>query len=173
MGIERGWTAAFITTLRISERFEKVHLSSFAVALLIDNTKFFYVKRYSLTHGVESALYLSSKVPAAGQALMHAPVQTFVLNISALSFAPFFSLCQILLCTDVVIANEPKVEAEALANGLPDIMNHDVITEVIAHLPKVNAARLRTVALPDRAESTSGWRPHVPPRKASARLKQG
>ena len=53
--------------MRVAEKFEKSHLSSPEVAPLIIDAKFFYVEGYFLTHGVESALELSSKSAAAGK----------------------------------------------------------------------------------------------------------
>jgi len=56
-----------VTTLRVAEKFEKSHLSSPQVAPLIENAQYFYVEGYFLTHGVESALELSSKASTAGK----------------------------------------------------------------------------------------------------------
>jgi adenosine kinase len=53
--------------LRVAEKFEKSHLSTPEVAPLIKDASFFYVEGYFLTHGVESALELSSKSAAAGK----------------------------------------------------------------------------------------------------------
>jgi hypothetical protein len=53
--------------LRVAEKFEKSHLSSPEVASLITDAKFYYVEGYFLTHGVESAVELSSKSAAAGK----------------------------------------------------------------------------------------------------------
>ena len=59
--------SSLVTTLRVAEKFEKSHLSSAEVAPLISVANFFYVEGYFLTHGVESALELSSKSAAAGK----------------------------------------------------------------------------------------------------------
>jgi adenosine kinase len=69
-----------VTTLRVAEKFEKSHLSSPEVAPLIENAKHFYVEGYFLTHGLQSALELSSKASAAGKVCsnihpLHPPVQ--------------------------------------------------------------------------------------------------
>jgi len=56
-----------VTTLRVAEKFEKSHLSSPEVRPLIENAKYFYIEGYFLTHGIESALELSSKASAAGK----------------------------------------------------------------------------------------------------------
>jgi adenosine kinase len=53
--------------LRVAENFEKSHLSSPEVAPLIKDASFFYIEGYFLSHGVESALELSSKSAAAGK----------------------------------------------------------------------------------------------------------
>ncbi|KAG5730863.1 hypothetical protein E4T56_gene8570, partial [Termitomyces sp. T112] len=62
-----GHHRSLVTTLRAAEKFDKAHLSSPAVAPLIDVAKFFYVEGYFLTHGAASALELSSKAAAAGK----------------------------------------------------------------------------------------------------------
>ena len=59
--------SSLVTTLRVAEKFEKSHLSSPEVAPLIKDAKFYYVEGYFLTHGVESALELSSKSSTAGK----------------------------------------------------------------------------------------------------------
>jgi len=60
--------SSLVTTLRVAEKFEKSHLESAEVAPLIDAASHFYIEGYFLTHGVESAKYLSSKASAAGKA---------------------------------------------------------------------------------------------------------
>jgi adenosine kinase len=50
-----------VTTLRSAEKFENSHLSSPAVAPLVDGAKVFYVEGYFLTHGLESMVELSKK----------------------------------------------------------------------------------------------------------------
>ncbi|KIM47421.1 hypothetical protein M413DRAFT_439090 [Hebeloma cylindrosporum] len=143
-----GHHRSLVTTLRVAEKFEKSHLSSPEVAPLIENAKYFYVEGYFLTHGVESALELSSKASAAGK--------TFVLNISAPFIAQFFSaqLQQILPYVDIVIGNEAEAEAWASANGYADPKDLPGIARTIALLPKVNASRSRVVVFTQGAEHT-------------------
>lgn len=50
-----------MTTLRSAEKFEQSHLSSPAVAPLIDGAKVFYVEGYFLTHGLESVTEICKK----------------------------------------------------------------------------------------------------------------
>ena len=59
--------SSLVTTLRVAEKFEKSHLSSPEVAPLIAGAKFYYVEGYFLTHGLESALELSSQSATAGK----------------------------------------------------------------------------------------------------------
>ncbi|KAF9478076.1 adenosine kinase [Pholiota conissans] len=143
-----GHHRSLVTTLRVAEKFDKSHLSSPTVAPLIDNAKFFYVEGYFLTHGVESALELSTKASAAGK--------TFVLNISAPFIAQFFGaqLSQIIPYTDIIVGNEAEAEAWASANGYPNITDLPGIARAVALLPKVNASRPRTVVFTHGAEST-------------------
>jgi adenosine kinase len=56
-----------VTTLRIAEKFEQSHLSSPAVAPLVEAAKVFYVEGYFLTHGVGSVLELGQKAATAGK----------------------------------------------------------------------------------------------------------
>ncbi|KAF8971828.1 Ribokinase-like protein [Flammula alnicola] len=143
-----GHWRSLVTTLRVAEKFEKSHLLSPQVAPLVDNAKFFYIEGYFLTHGIESALELSTKASAAGK--------TFILNISAPFIAQFFGaqLKQIIPYTDVIIGNEAEAEAWASANGYPDIKDLPGIARSIALLPKVNAARPRTVVFTQGAQHT-------------------
>ena len=156
-----------MTTLRVAEKFEKSHLSSPEVAPLIENAKHFYIEGYFLTHGVESALELSSKASAAGKVSFKIIIitfgpkrlktsQTFVLNFSAPFIAQFFGvqLKQILPYVDVVIGNEAEAEAWANANGYPDPEDLAGIAGTIALLPKVNASRNRIVVFTQGAKET-------------------
>ncbi|KAF8167289.1 Ribokinase-like protein [Crassisporium funariophilum] len=143
-----GHHRSLVTTLRVAEKFEKSHLSSPAVAPLIDGAKFFYVEGYFLTHGVESVLELSSKSAAAGK--------TFVLNFSAPFIPQFFGaqLQQIIPYTDIIIGNEAEAEAWASATGFPDVKDLAGIARSIALLPKSNASRPRIVVFTQGAEHT-------------------
>jgi len=141
-----GHLRSLVTTLRVAEKFEKSHLSSPEVAPLIVHASFFYVEGYFLTHGLESALELSSKSAAAGK--------TFVLNFSAPFIAKFFTkqLQDILPYTDVIIGNESEAEAWASATGLPDVKDLPGIARSIALLPKSNASRPRIVIFTQGAQ---------------------
>lgn len=56
-----------MTTLESAEKFEKSHLSSPAVAPLVDGAKVYYVEGYFLTHGLESVLELGKKASHAAK----------------------------------------------------------------------------------------------------------
>jgi adenosine kinase len=56
-----------VTTLRAAEKFDQSHLSSPAVAPLVDAAKIFYVEGYLLTHGTESVLELAKKASVKGK----------------------------------------------------------------------------------------------------------
>ena len=58
------FSGSLVATLRAAEKFEKSHLSSPEVAPLVESARFYYMDGYFLTHGLESALYLSSKSAA-------------------------------------------------------------------------------------------------------------
>ena len=60
-------SGSLIATLRIADKFEKSHLLSSEVAPLVESVKFYYMDGYFLTHGLESAFYLSSKSATAGK----------------------------------------------------------------------------------------------------------
>jgi len=143
-----GHSRSLVTNLRVAEKFEKSHLSSPEVASLITDAKFYYVEGYFLTHGVESAVELSSKSAAAGK--------TFVLNFSAPFIAQFFAkqLQSILPYTDIIIGNESEAEAWANATGLPDVKDLPGIARSIALLPKSNPSRPRIVIFTQGAQQT-------------------
>ncbi|TEB38538.1 Ribokinase-like protein [Coprinellus micaceus] len=143
-----GHHRSLVTNLRAAEKFNKSHLSSPTVAPLVEGAKFYYVEGFFLTHGVESALELSSKAAAAGK--------TFILNLSAPFIAQFFGaqLQQVIPHTDFLIGNEAEAEAWATANGLPDPKDLAGIAKHIAALPKTNASRPRIVVFTQGAEST-------------------
>ena len=61
------FSGSLVAILRVAEEFDKSHLLSPEVASLVDSVKFYYMDGYFLTHGFESALYLSSKSAAAGK----------------------------------------------------------------------------------------------------------
>jgi hypothetical protein len=62
-------SGSLVATLRVAENFDKSHLLSPKVAPLVESVKFFYMDGYFLTHGLESALYLSSKSATAGKVI--------------------------------------------------------------------------------------------------------
>ncbi|TFK24288.1 adenosine kinase [Coprinopsis marcescibilis] len=143
-----GHHRSLVTDLRAAEKFDQAHISSETVAPLIEGAKFFYVEGYFLTHGISSALELSSKAANAGK--------TFVLNLSAPFIPQFFGnqLQQLLPHTDVVIGNEAEAEAWGSANGLSDPKDLVSVAKAIAALPKTNASRPRTVVITQGAQST-------------------
>ncbi|KAF4604639.1 adenosine kinase [Pleurotus pulmonarius] len=143
-----GHHRSLVTTLRAAEKFDKSHLSSAAVAPLVEAAKVYYVEGYFLTHGTESVLELSQKSAAASK--------TFALNFSAPFIPQFFGaqLQQVLPYCDIIIGNEAEAEAYATANGLPDPKDLPAIAKHIALLPKSNASKPRTVVFTQGAEST-------------------
>ncbi|EAU92415.1 adenosine kinase [Coprinopsis cinerea okayama7 len=143
-----GHHRSLVTDLRAAEKFDQSHLSSPAVAPLIDAAKFFYVEGYFLTHGTASALELSSKAANAGK--------TFILNLSAPFIPQFFGaqLQQILPHTDILIGNEAEAETWGSANGLSNPKDLAAVAKTIAALPKTNASRPRIVVFTQGAEST-------------------
>ena len=60
-------SGSLVATLRVADKFDKSHLLSSEVAPLVETVKFYYMDGYFLTHGLESALYLSSKSATAGK----------------------------------------------------------------------------------------------------------
>ncbi|KAG5643551.1 hypothetical protein DXG03_000692 [Asterophora parasitica] len=143
-----GHHRSLVTDLRAAEKFDQSHLSSAAVAPLIDAARFFYVEGYFLTHGTASVLELSQKAAAAGK--------TFAINLSAPFIPQFFKaqLQSVLPFSDVVIGNEAEAEAYASAIGLPDVKDLAAIAKEIAISPKTNASRPRVVVFTQGAEST-------------------
>ncbi|KAG6817577.1 hypothetical protein H0H87_006954 [Tephrocybe sp. NHM501043] len=143
-----GHHRSLVTDLRAAEKFDQSHLSSPAVAPLIDNAKFFYVEGYFLTHGISSALEISHKAALAGK--------TFAINLSAPFIPQFFGtqLQQILPHCDIVIGNEAEAESWGNANGSPDPKDLAAVAKQIALLPKTNSSRSRWVIFTQGAEST-------------------
>ncbi|KAG6841573.1 hypothetical protein C0991_009608 [Blastosporella zonata] len=143
-----GHHRSLVTDLRVAEKFDQSHLSSPAVAPLVEAAKFYYVEGYFLTHGTASALELSSKAAAAGK--------TFAINLSAPFIPQFFGaqLQSIIPHCDIVIGNEAEAESWASANGLPDPKDLAAVAKHIATLPKTNASRPRWVIFTQGAEST-------------------
>ena len=153
--------------MRVAEKFEESHLSSPEVAPLVENAKFYYVEGYFLTHGAESALYLSSVSAASGKVnfIFHQHqsatnlknhLQTFVMNLSAPFIPQFFTkqLQNIIPYTDVIIGNESEAAAWASATGLSDVKNLSEIARSIAILPKSNPSRRRIVIFTQGAHQT-------------------
>ena len=62
-------SGSLVATLRVADKFDKSHLLSSEVGPLVESVKFYYVDGYFLTHGLESALYLSSKFGTAGKVI--------------------------------------------------------------------------------------------------------
>ena len=60
-------SGSLVATLRVADKFDKSHLLSSEVAPLVESVRFFYMDGYFLTHGLESALYLSIKSATAGK----------------------------------------------------------------------------------------------------------
>ncbi|PFH52221.1 hypothetical protein AMATHDRAFT_140335 [Amanita thiersii Skay4041] len=154
-----GHHRSLVTTLAAAEKFEQSHLSSPAVAPLIEAAKVFYVEGYFLTHGVNSVVELSSKASTAGK--------TFVLNFSAPFIPQFFNaqLQQVLPYCDIIIGNEAEAEAWASANGHPEPQNLAAVAKTIAILPKANPSRARVVIFTQGPNSTilvDSLQPDVP-----------
>src|SRR6267154_2763131 len=128
--------------------FSLSHLSSPAVAPLVDAAKVFYVEGFFLTHGTNVVLELSQKATRASK--------VFALNFSAPFIPQFFStqLQSVLPYCDIIIANESEAAAYAAANGLPDTMDLVAIAKAVAITPKSNASRPRVVIFTHGAEST-------------------
>ncbi|KAH7920936.1 Ribokinase-like protein [Leucogyrophana mollusca] len=143
-----GHHRSLVTTLRAAEKFEQSHLSSPAIAPLVEAAKVFYVEGFFLTHGTESVLELSKKASNAAK--------VFVLNLSAPFIPQFFKaqLDQVIPHCDFIIGNESEAEAWASANGLPDSKDLPAIAKAIASLPKSNASRPRTVIFTQGPHST-------------------
>ncbi|KAH9969120.1 Ribokinase-like protein [Russula dissimulans] len=143
-----GHNRSLVTTLQAAEKFEQEHLSTPAVARLIDGAKFFYVEGYFLTHGINSALEIAKKASNSGR--------VFVLNLSAPFIAQFFKpqLEKIFDYCDFVIGNESEAAAWASAAGLPDKDDIPTIAKSIATLPKSNPSRPRTVVITQGPSST-------------------
>ncbi|KAH7886338.1 Ribokinase-like protein [Phlebopus sp. FC_14] len=139
---------SLVTTLRAAEKFQQSHLSSPAVAPLVDAAKVFYVEGFFLTHGTDSVLELSKKASAASK--------VFALNLSAPFIPQFFQaqLQSVLPYCDIVIGNETEAEAYATATGLPDTKDLTAIAKTIATSPKSNASRPRTVIFTHGPKST-------------------
>lgn len=144
-----GHHRSLVTTLRAAELFEQSHLSSPAVAPLVDAAKVFYVEGFFLTHGTSVVLELSQKASAASK--------TFALNFSAPFIPQFFGtqLQSILPYCDIIIGNETEAEAYAAANGLPDTKDLAAIAKAVAVSPKSNKSRPRVVIFTHGAESTT------------------
>ncbi|KAF8079131.1 adenosine kinase [Lyophyllum atratum] len=143
-----GHHRSLVTDLRAAEKFDQSHLSSPAVAPLIDAAKFFYMEGYFLTHGTSSALELSEKAANAGK--------TFAINLSAPFIPQFFKaqLQQVLPFCDVIFGNEAEAEAWGSANGVSDPKDLPAVAKAIATLPKTNASRPRVVVITQGAQST-------------------
>ncbi|TRM70446.1 adenosine kinase [Schizophyllum amplum] len=143
-----GHDRSLVTTLRAAEKFEQAHLSSDAVAPLVDAAQFYYMEGYFVTHGLASALELAGKSAAKSKC--------FVLNFSAPFIPQFFgaAIQQILPYVDIVIANEAEAEAWASASGHPAPTDLPAVAKSLAMQPKTNPARPRVVIFTHGAEET-------------------
>ncbi|KAG2153589.1 Ribokinase-like protein [Suillus bovinus] len=143
-----GHHRSLVTTLRAAEMFEQSHLSSPAVAPLVDAAKVFYVEGFFLTHGTPVVLELSQKASAASK--------VFAMNFSAPFIPQFFGaqLQSVLPFCDIIIGNETEAEAYATANNLPDTKDLAAIAKAVAVSPKSNKSRPRVVVFTHGAEST-------------------
>jgi adenosine kinase len=144
-----GHHRSLVTTLRAAEKFELSHLSSPAVAPLIEAANHYYVEGYFLTHGTLSVLELGKKSSEASK--------TFTLNFSAPFLVQYFNsqLQQVLPYCDIVIGNESEAEAWASAKGFADTKDLPAIAKAIALLPKTNPSRPRIVIITHGAEPTT------------------
>jgi adenosine kinase len=137
------------------------------VAPLVESVKFYYMDGYFLTHGLESALYLSRKSATAGKVISLCSnnkilrrltlTQTFVVNLSAPFIPQFFTrqLQDILPYTDIIIGNEAEAEAWASATGSPSLPRDlPAIARSIALLPKFNPSHPRIVIFTQGARET-------------------
>ncbi|GLB43540.1 putative adenosine kinase [Lyophyllum shimeji] len=143
-----GHHRSLVTDLRAAEKFDQSHLSSPAVAPLVDAAKFFYMEGFFLTHGLASALELSQKAASAGK--------TFAINLSAPFIPQFFKaqLQQVLPFCDLVFGNESEAASWGSANGVADPKDVPAVAKAIATLPKTNASRPRVVVITQGADST-------------------
>nr|O93919.1 RecName: Full=Adenosine kinase [Schizophyllum commune]AAC69199.1 adenosine kinase [Schizophyllum commune] len=143
-----GHDRSLVTTLRAAEKFEQSHLSSEAVAPLVDAVQFYYMEGYFVTHGLASALELAGKSAAKSKC--------FVLNFSAPFIPQFFmpAIQQLLPYVDIVIANESEAEAWASASGHPAPTDLAAVAKSLAMQPKTNPARPRVVIFTHGAEET-------------------
>jgi adenosine kinase len=143
-----GHHRSLVTTLRAAEKFDVSHLSSPAVAPLVEGAKVFYVEGFFLTHGVASVLALSKHATEKNK--------TFVINLSAPFIPQFFSaqLEQVLPYTDIVIGNESEAQEFAKSILKSTTTNLAQIAKGIAAYPKVNAARPRVVVITQGPDAT-------------------
>ncbi|KAF9004915.1 Ribokinase-like protein [Hymenopellis radicata] len=143
-----GHHRSLVTTLRVSEKFDKSHLSSPEVAAAVEGAKVFYYEGYFLTHGTQTIVDLAAQVSAAGK--------VSVINFSAPFLAQFFSsaLQSVLPYIDIVICNEAEAEAWANATGLPNPTDLKAVAKAIAMLPKNNSSRPRLAVITHGPEST-------------------
>jgi len=144
---------SLVTDLRSAEKFKQSHLSSPAIARLVDAAKVFYVEGYFLTHGLQSILEIGKKASGASKA--------FVINLSAPfipGFAPgtdetLFSL--VVPYCDIIIGNETEAAAWASTKGLPADADLKTIAKALATEPKANPARPRYVIFTQGSEETT------------------
>jgi len=143
-----GHHRSLVTDLRSAEKFEISHLSSPAVAPLIEAAKVFYVEGYFLTHGVDSILMLGKKSSASNK--------IFALNLSAPFLLEFFNeqLGDVLPYCDILIGNESEAEMWANKNGLPGTQDLAAIAKAVALVERKNADRPRIVVFTSGAEPT-------------------
>ena len=135
------------TTLRAAEQFTPAHLSTPAVASLLDGAKILYIEGYFLTHGIESVLEVTKAASSKGK--------TVVLNLSAPFIPQFFKvqLDQVLPFVDVLIGNESEAAAYGEGAGMGDV-GLPQVAKALAASSKSNVSRPRLVIVTQGADST-------------------
>lgn len=79
---------SLVTTLRAAEKFDVSHLSSPAVAPLVEGAKVFYVEGFFLTHGVASVLALSKHATEKNKVRSLVPPIAITLSLTTVTLAP-------------------------------------------------------------------------------------
>jgi adenosine kinase len=161
-----------VTDLRSAEKFEQSHLSSPAVARLVDAARVFYVEGYFLTHGLQSILEISKKASDASKVIKFLSVistpilntrdcQVFAINLSA-PFIPGFGFeaddplfSKVVPYCDIIIGNEDEAKAWATAKKLPADADLKAIAKALATEPKSNPSRPRHVIFTQGSKETT------------------
>jgi len=144
---------SLVTDLRSAEKFEQSHLSSPAVARLVDAARVFYVEGYFLTHGFQSILEIGKKASNASK--------VFAINLSA-PFIPGFGLeandplfSKVVPYCDIIIGNEDEAKAWANVKKLPADADLKAIAKALAMEPKSNPSRPRHVIFTQGSKETT------------------